>query len=273
MPVAFLRYRECETRMNEFRRKTSRLAIIGGTGLTRLPDLEIQRREVVHTPYGEPSGPMIFGLYHHHEVVFLPRHGAHHTIPPHRINYRANIWALRQVGADTVLAIAAVGGITAEMQPARLVIPDQVIDYTTDRLSTFFDGDDAAGVQHVDMTEPYAEDVRQCLIDAGRAHPELELVDRGTYGATQGPRLETAAEITRMERDGCHLVGMTGMPEATLARELDLRYACCAVVANWAAGRSGHASITMEEINRNLDAGLADVRRLLPGFMDRLFAI
>jgi 5'-methylthioinosine phosphorylase len=244
-----------------------RLAIIGGTGLTRLKDLEITHRQVMHTPYGEPSGPLTFGQYHGHEVIFLPRHGAQHTIPPHQVNYRANIWALREAGVDTVLAIAAVGGITEQMAPGVVAVPDQIIDYTWSRFHTFFEGDDMEGVTHVDMTFPYHEDLRQALIHASR---ELELgaVERGTYAATQGPRLETAAEIDRLERDGCDLVGMTGMPETALARELELRYACCAVVANWAAGRSD-GIITMEEIGRNLETGMARVKQLLPMVIER----
>ncbi|MFO8151851.1 S-methyl-5'-thioinosine phosphorylase [Thioalkalivibrio sp.] len=239
-----------------------RLAIIGGTGLTRLKDLEISRREVMHTPYGEPSGPLTIGQYHGHEVLFLPRHGAHHTIPPHQVNYRANLWALKNAGVETVLAVAAVGGITQHMTPGRIAIPDQIIDYTWSRHHTFFEGDGDDGVTHVDMTYPYNEGLRQTLIAASR---ELGLgaMERGTYAATQGPRLETAAEIDRLERDGCDLVGMTGMPETALARELELRYACCAVVANRAAGRS-EGLITMEDIARHLDSAMGRVKQLLP---------
>ncbi|TVP89566.1 MAG: S-methyl-5'-thioinosine phosphorylase [Thioalkalivibrio sp.] len=239
-----------------------RLAIIGGTGLTRLKDLEITRREVMHTPYGEPSGPLTIGQYHGHEVLFLPRHGSRHTIPPHQVNYRANLWALKNAGVETVLAVAAVGGITAQMSPGRIAIPDQIIDYTWSRYHTFFDGNGEGGVTHVDMTYPYNEGLRQILIAASR-ELELDAVERGTYAATQGPRLETAAEIDRLERDGCDLVGMTGMPETALARELELRYACCAVVANWAAGRSD-GLITMEDIARNLEGAMDRVKRLLP---------
>lgn len=243
------------------------LAIIGGTGLTQLTEWVIRRREVMHTPYGEPSGPLTFVEYRGHEAVFLPRHGAQHSIPPHRINYRANLWALRQAGIKKIVAVAAVGGITPEMEPTRIVAPDQIIDYTDSRSQTFFEGD-SAGVHHVDMTWPYSETLRQHLI-ASSQEANIPVVARGTYGATQGPRLETAAEIQRMERDGCHLVGMTGMPEATLARELDLDYACCAVVANWAAGRSDQI-ITMEDVQRNLHIGMQSVRQILPGVIERV---
>jgi 5'-methylthioinosine phosphorylase len=193
-------------------------------------------------------------------VVFLPRHGTAHTIPPHEVNYRANLWALQHIGITKIIAVAAVGGITAAMVPSALVIPDQIIDYTWSRQHTFFQGD-LTKVTHVDFTRPYSEELRTTLLQAGRA-AELNLHDGGTYGATQGPRLETAAEITRMERDGCDIVGMTGMPEAALARELDLSYAACAVVANWAAGR-GAGEISMDDIERNLKVGMDRLRALL----------
>jgi 5'-methylthioinosine phosphorylase len=235
------------------------LAIIGGTGLTSIDGLQLVRREVVGTPYGEPSGPIVHGLLHDHPVLFLPRHGRGHTIPPHQINYRANLWALRELGVTAVIAVAAVGGITAAMQPARVVIPDQLIDYTWGRESSFF-GEGA--VTHVDFTDPYDPALRQCLSDAARLCIGEEAVAHGVYGATQGPRLETAAEIRRMARDGCDLVGMTGMPEAVLARELGIRYACCAVVANRAAGLA-EGPITMAEIEQQLVLGMERVRRVL----------
>lgn len=236
------------------------LAIIGGTGLTSLKNLEIERREVMHTPFGEPSGPLVHGKLCGKEVVFLPRHGTAHTIPPHEVNYRANLWALDHLGIDKVIAVAAVGGITSRMVPQALVIPDQIIDYTWSRQHTFFQGD-LKSVTHIDFTEPYCGELRTTLLQAGRA-AGIDLVDSGTYGATQGPRLETAAEITRMERDGCDIVGMTGMPEAALARELGLCYAACAVVANWAAGR-GEGEISMDDIERNLKTGMDRLRSLL----------
>ncbi|WP_018869414.1 MULTISPECIES: S-methyl-5'-thioinosine phosphorylase [unclassified Thioalkalivibrio] len=238
-----------------------RLAIIGGTGLTRLKDLEITHRRVMHTPYGEPSGPLVFGRLNGIETVFLPRHGARHTIPPHQVNYRANIWALHNTGVETAIAVAAVGGISECMQPGRLAIPDQIIDYTWSRANTYFEGGHLDEVTHVDMTWPYCPEVRRRLLEAAR-ELDLPICEQGTYGATQGPRLETAAEIDRMERDGCDLVGMTGMPETALARELGLSYAACAVIANRAAGRSG-GEITMDEIGRNLETGMEQVKQLL----------
>ncbi|MDF9393107.1 MULTISPECIES: S-methyl-5'-thioinosine phosphorylase [Methylococcus] len=235
-------------------------AIIGGTGLTRLTQLEIQRREAPATPYGAPSSALTFGRLARRDFVFLARHGDPHTIPPHRINYRANLWALKQAGAEAVIAAAAVGGIGRDMGPGRLAIPHQIIDYTWGRASTFFE-DGLDHVTHIDFTAPYNEHLRQRLIASARA-AGLSVVDGGVYGCTQGPRLETAAEIARMERDGCDLVGMTGMPEAALARELELPYAACAIVANWAAGKS-EGEITLAEIERHLARGMADFIELL----------
>lgn len=246
----------------------SELAIIGGTGLTSLKGLEILRREVVHTPYGEPSGPLTFGELGGREVVFLARHGYGHTIPPHRINYRANAWALRQTGVRRVIAVAAVGGIRDDLPPARLVIPDQIIDYTWSRSATFFE-QDLDEVTHIDFTNPYSEALRQLVIVHCRAMA-MEACEEGTYGVTQGPRLETAAEINRMERDGCTIVGMTAMPEAALMRELELDYAALAVVANWAAGRGGAAPIEMAEIERNLKVGMDKVRTVLESLVPAL---
>lgn len=236
------------------------LAIIGGTGLTSLKTLEITRREVVHTPYGEPSGPLTRGVLGGKEVIFLARHGYGHTIPPHKVNYRANLWALKQIGVKKVVAVAAVGGIRTDMAPGSIVIPDQIVDYTWSRYHTYFEND-LTHVMHIDFTEPYCEELRAILLKACH-NAGLPVIENGTYGATQGPRLETTAEINRLERDGCHMVGMTGMPEAALAREAELCYAACAVVANWAAGR-GDGGISMEEIELHLKVGMEKVRTLL----------
>jgi 5'-methylthioinosine phosphorylase len=238
----------------------TRMAIIGGTGLTRLPEFSITRRVVVSTPYGNPSSDLIFGRLYGQEVAFLARHGDPHVIPPHKINYRANISALKQMGLASVLGVAAVGGIRADMGPGVIAVPDQVIDYTYGRAHTFFE-ERLDHVTHIDFTAPYSPELRAKLLDAARA-AGIPAVNGGTYGCTQGPRLETAAEIVRMERDGCALVGMTGMPEAALAREAGLDYACCAVVANWAAGKS-EGEITMADIEANLARGMADLAALL----------
>lgn len=236
------------------------LAIIGGSGLSRLRGLEIEARKTVSTEYGEPSAPLSFGRFHDSSVVFLARHGDRHSLPPHQINYRANIRALKTVGVRHIVSVAAVGGIGANLPPGKIAVPDQLIDYTHGRKGTFFE-DFGSEVTHIDFTWPYSKG----LIDRLRQSADLaglNVVIGGTYGCTQGPRLETAAEILRMERDGCDMVGMTGMPEAALAREAGIEYACCAVMANWAAGKSV-SEITMEEIERNLAKGLEDVGLLL----------
>ena len=244
------------------------VAIIGGSGLTNLKNLEITRREVVRTPYGEPSGPMVYGQLGGQEVVFLPRHGPGHTIPPHEINYRANIWALKETGVKRVIAVNAVGGITADyLIPGTLVFPDQIIDYTYGRAHTFF-GSEHKKVTHVDFTSPYCEELRKLLIEAAR-QAKLPAVMHGAYGATQGPRFESAAEIARMERDGADIVGMTGMPETGLARELELCYASVAVVVNPAAGKT-KGVISLKEIEKNLETGMARVRTLLEQVIPRI---
>ncbi len=238
----------------------SSVAIIGGTGLTSLQELQITNREIVQTPYGEPSGILVRGNYCGHEVLFLPRHGPGHTIPPHQVNYRANLWALKEVGVSNVIAVNAVGGIREDTQPGALVIPDQIIDYTWGRTNTYFE-DSLKHVVHVDFTAPYCASLRKHLLD-GAARAGLAIIDGGTYAATQGPRLETAAEIDRLERDGCDIVGMTGMPEAVLARELELCYASVSLVVNRAAGR-GDGEITMAQIEQCLNSGITQVRKLL----------
>lgn len=240
------------------------IAIIGGTGLTSLQGLEITRRETPETPYGELSAPLAIGSLHGKEVVFLARHGDSHTIPPHRVNYRSNLWALKHMGICRVISVCAVGGISQDAGPGVIMIPDQIIDYTWSREHTLFE-DHLDAVTHIDFTEPYCEALRQELLAAaGRAG--IVILDKGTYGATQGPRLETAAEIDRMERDGCDIVGMTGMPEASLARELGLCYAACAVSANAAAGR-GSGPISMEAIEVVLAAGMERVMRIMEQFI------
>lgn len=238
------------------------LAIIGGSGLTQLASLDGTHRKAIRTPYGEPSGALTFGRLRDREVVFLARHGYGHTIPPHEVNYRANIWALRESGATEIVSVASVGGIRSDIGPGMLVVPHQVIDYTWGRRSTFFEGGDVP-VTHVDFTQPYAEPVRRKILAAARACGEAVL-DGSVYAATQGPRLETAAEIDRLERDGAEVVGMTGMPEAVLAREIDLAYATIAVVVNHAAGRGESAGgIRLEGIEQMLHQTIARVRRVI----------
>jgi len=237
-------------------------AIIGGSGMTQLSCLEISHRQIIRTPYGEPSGPLTFGKMKNEDIVFLARHGHGHTIPPHVVNYRANLWALHALKPSHVIAVASVGGIRADLTPGQLVVPDQIIDYTHGRNFTYFDKTDQR-VTHIDFTLPYCQKTRTLLLQAARNTNEA-IIDGGVYAATEGPRLETAAEINRLERDGAHMVGMTGMPETALARELGLNYAAIAVVANYAAGRGTNVTgIPLKEIYTVLEQAMVGVRNIL----------
>ena len=223
------------------------LAIIGGTGLAQLSNLEITHRQVMRTPYGEPSGALTFGLINQHEVIFIARHGYGHTLPPHLVNYRANMWALQEQGATRVVSVASVGGI---------------LDYTHGRAYTYFDTRDKK-VTHIDFTLPYSVNMRSRLLEAAQQANE-KFLDGGVYAVTQGPRLETAAEINRYERDGADIVGMTGMPEASLAKELGLSYATIAVVVNYAAGRGdSRDGINLEKISPVAQPALARVKKVI----------
>ena len=244
------------------------LAIIGGSGLTQLGNLEVTRRKVARTPYGEASGALTFGRICGRDVIFLARHGYGHTIPPHEVNYRANLWALKDAGADAVVSVASVGAIRKDLAPGSLVIPHQMIDYTWGRRSTFFEGP-SAPVNHIDFTEPFSRPLRMLLLEAAAAVKE-KVLDGGVYAATQGPRLETAAEIDRLERDGADLVGMTGMPEAVLAREISLEYATIAAVANYAAGRADSAhAIPLDKIGAILEQAMGRVRRIIESLCEK----
>ena len=244
------------------------LALIGGTGLYALEGIEVDRQfPAPATPWGEPSGPVTLGSYAGRGVLFLARHGEHHHLAPHQVNYRANLWWLHQLGARTVLGINSVGGMDPELPPGTLALPHQLVDYTWGRAGSY-GGEQGRPVAHIDFARPYSEPLRQRLFDAAR-RADVALREGGCYACTQGPRLETAAEIARLQRDGCALVGMTGMPEAALARELEMDYACLAVVANWAAGRDPDPHphpITIEEVRmhvRNASAGIAPLLRAL----------
>lgn len=240
------------------------MAIIGGTGVYALAELSDVQTHSPSTRFGGPSGPIRVGSCAGKRVAFLARHGEDHGVPPHRINYRANLAALQAVGAKRVLALNTVGGITQQYGPRVLGCPDQLIDYTWGRISTLCEGDVDAGlggkVLHVDFGQPYTASLRAEVLQAAH-RAGIDMVDGGCYGATQGPRLETRAEIVRMRRDGCDLVGMTGMPEAALARELGLDYACVAIVANWAAGAgpTPDETITIDDVLANVEATMADV--------------
>lgn len=240
--------------------RSPEIAIIGGTGLAKLEGIEILESKWPTTRFGETSSPLIYGRSGSREIVFIPRHGEDHHIPPHKINYRANLYALKQAGVKRVVAVNAVGGITSKMAPQELCVPDQIIDYTWGREHTFSDGSEGQ-VNHIDFTMPYHPSVRARLIEAAEAI-NMPLVRNGVYAATQGPRLESSAEIVRLERDGCDIVGMTGMPEAGLARELGLEYASLALVVNWAAGKSDEP-LTLSALQVHLDAGMIKVRKLL----------
>ncbi len=242
------------------------VAVIGGTGLNRLPGLEIVGERNLTTPYGEPSAPVVFGRLQGHLLAFLARHGEGHSLPPHRINYRANIYALKGVGVQRVLAVAAVGSMHRRLRPGEIAIPDQLIDYTWGRAHSFSDGG-GDGVQHAEFGQPYSGPLRKSLLAAARRE-RLKVLNRGVYGCTQGPRLETIAEIRRLRRDGCDMVGMTGMPEAALARELELDYACIAVSVNWAAGW-GEGGIH-EQIEQSLKRGMDRVLKLLAATLPKL---
>ena len=238
------------------------MGIIGGSGLAKLVGLQNVRREIARTPWGQPSSALSFGDLEGVPVVFMARHGYGHTIAPQDINYRANIASLKQAGADSVISVATVGGIRSDLGPGVLAVPDQLIDYSTGRVRTYYEGPDQP-VVHIDFTHPYDQALRASLLDAARALKQ-PIVDGGCYACMSGPRLETAAEIRRLERDGCDLVGMTGMPEAVLAREAELPYAALAVVANYAAGK-GNAkdAVPLETVGVVLEEAMGRVLAIL----------
>jgi len=239
------------------------LAIIGGTGLYALAGLDAVETQSLDTRYGAPSGPIRVGSLNGARVAFLARHGEGHSIPPHKVNYRANLAALQALGATRVLALNTVGGISERFGPRVLACPEQLIDYTWGRISTLCE-EEGSEVLHVDFGDPYTPSLRQAVLKAAR-EAGVAVVDGGCYGATQGPRLETRAEIARLRRDGCDLVGMTGMPEAGLARELGLDYASLAIVANWAAGAGPEVDevITLDDVLENVRAATSGVVGLL----------
>jgi 5'-methylthioinosine phosphorylase len=237
------------------------VAIIGGTGLYQLDGFDEVERLSLNTRWGEPSSEIIIMQSANTRVAFLARHGLKHTIPPHMVNYRANIWALKECGVKKIIAVAAVGGITEQMSPETLVIPGQIIDYTYGRKHTYFETD-LDQVTHIDFTEPYTQLLREKLLNCAN-ELSLKVVDGGVYAATQGPRLETAAEVERLKRDGVDIVGMTGMPEAALARELQMDYACCALVVNWGAGCAGTVKIEHDAMLEIVDRGMVQLKSVL----------
>jgi 5'-deoxy-5'-methylthioadenosine phosphorylase len=214
-----------------------KLAVIGGSGLFDIQGLGDVVEHIPQTPYGDPSAPVLEGRIGNGSVLFLSRHGRGRHLPPHGINYRANLWALKSLGASDIVAINIVGGISPAMAPGSWVVPDQIIDYTWGRKHSIYDAT-STRTEHIDFTEPYDDSLSGRLIAAAAAEG-LAVLAAGTYGCTQGPRLESAAEIRRLQRDGCDIVGMTAMPEAALARELAISYSSLCLVVNWAAGCAG----------------------------------
>lgn len=227
-------------------------AIIAGSGFGSFgADAE---GTLLSTVFGEPSGPVRELNYDDHVVFFLPRHGDELLIPPHAINYRANMKALEELRVDSIIAINTVGVVGKHFHPGQIAVPDQIIDYTWGRAHSIHDGEGSP--DHIDFTSPFAEHLRQDLMKAARA-ADLKLHDGGVYAATQGPRLETAAEVDRLERDGVDFIGMTAMPEASLARELGMDYACLSLIVNYAAGRgekSIHADIEASTMTAKMQA-------------------
>lgn len=248
------------------------VAIIGGTGLGDIEGVEWLESYQPETAFGQPSAQVKFGRQagSDHGFYFLPRHGGDHSIAPHKINYRANIAALKSLGVTHIFAVNAVGGLSDSMGPQAIVVPDQIIDYTSGRETSFFDGV-AGPLDHVDFTEPYDAQGRAALLSAAKSL-SINGIDGGVYGATQGPRLETAAEVRRCQRDGCDLVGMTGMPEAVLARELGVAYASLCLVVNWGAGMTA-SPITLDDIHRVVQQGMSDVQAILLEALSQLGCI
>ena len=237
------------------------IGVIAGSGVYNIPDFEIIDSVKVSTPYGEPSDIYRIGRVAGKEIVFLPRHGSLHHIPPHRINYRANIWGFRELGVSRMLSVGATGGISKRMKPGSIVVLDQIIDMTSSRDATFYDEDE---VVHVDFTEPFCPDLRRGLMSAA-ADAEIGIVKRGTYIAVNGPRLETAAEIRAYAKLGAHVVGMTGMPETGLARELEICFAGLAVVTNAAAGIS-EGKLSATEVVEAMRSATERIRIMLKAF-------
>lgn len=231
------------------------LAIIGGTGFGALAGLESASPINASTLYG--AARFETGELNGTPVLFLPRHGSPPAIPPHEINYRANIIALKDAGADTIISVNAVGSVDPSLPVPALVIPDQIIDYTWGRDHTFFDHE----IHHIDFTYPYTPALREQLIRIARTIDGAAVTEQGTYGCTQGPRLETAAEVSRLANDGCHIVGMTGMPEAALAAEAELDYASLSVVVNAGAGLEG--VIDLAGIEAAMNEGMSWVAAII----------
>ena len=241
-----------------------KIAIISGGDFDKITGVSLVDEIFQDTPWGETSSSIKILKIKNIEIFFLSRHGDPQRIPPHKINYRANIWALNKIDVKKIISINTVGGITQLMSPNEIIIPNQIIDYTHGRQSTYHE-DNLTEVKHIDFTNPYTESLRKELINSAK-RVKLNIHTKGTYGVTQGPRLETAAEISKLENDGCNIVGMTGLPEASLAREIDIDYASCCLVVNWAAGKSVEP-INTKIMKENLARGIKDIMLLLSDFI------
>ena len=237
----------------------SKIGLIGGSGLYDIEGFVLKQKKSVTTPFGKPSDQYLIGKIGKTEIVFLPRHGKKHNIPPHMINYRANIWGFKKLGVERIISISAVGGIKKGLKPGDIVVLDQTMDMTRNRKSTFYDG--KTGVVHIDFTEPYCPELRRIIMKAGK-QAKVTVKNGGNYVAVEGPRLETASEIKGFKLLGGDVVGMTGMPEASLAREVEICYSGISVVANYAAGIS-KTKLTVPEVMEAMHATTEKLKLLL----------
>ena len=242
--------------------------VIGGTGLNNIKGLVVEKKEVIKTPYGLTSESLTFGMLGKNKVIFLARHGKNHSIPPHLINYQANIWALHSVGVKNLIAINTVGSINTKFMPGDVVFPSQIIDYTYCRKNTFFDGIKTP-VKHIDFTFPFDNNLRNNFLEVSKIL-KLNYHTNAIYASVQGPRLESIAEINRYENDGANIVGMTGMPETSLAKEIGLNYALICPVANHVAGRGlNKEGVTHDEITINSKKMLLNITNLIKGIIEK----
>ena len=237
----------------------SKIGLIGGSGLYDIKGFVLKQKKSITTPFGKPSDQYLIGKIGKTDIVFLPRHGKKHNIPPHMINYRANIWGFKKLGVERILSICAVGGIKKGLKTGDIVILDQIMDMTKNRKSTFYNG--KGRVVHIDFTEPYCPELRRIILKAGK-QARVSLKNGGNYVAVEGPRLETASEIKSFKLLGGDVVGMTGMPEASLAREMEICYSGISVVANYAAGIS-KTKLTVPEVMEAMYASTEKIKSLL----------
>jgi 5'-methylthioadenosine phosphorylase len=239
------------------------IAVIGGSGVYSMATLKGASTTSIKTPYG-PSPEILVGKLGGREVAFLPRHGKGHTVPPHLVNYRANIWALHKLGVKRILATTASGTLNPQIKPGELALLTQFIDFTKNRPSTFYEGG-KAGVVHIDVTEPYCPELRQVLSKTARGLG-VKLHPGATYACMEGPRFETAAEIKALKTLGCDMVGMTNVPECVLAREMEICYSAVGIATNWAAGIS-RVKLTHADVIQMMKGSIGNVQRL---FLDAI---